>query len=82
MTLSILYAYFSKLMILHQAKDKTPKGLSALLGVNPYFVRDYQQGATRYNMKKLARIIGYLRDCDRRRQRYRRLPTLFLNLNI
>lgn len=66
MTLSILYAYFSKLMILHQAKDKTPRGLSSLLGVNPYFIKDYQQGATRYNMKKLARIIGYLRDCDRR----------------
>ncbi len=66
MTLSILYAYFSKLMIVHQAKDKTPRGLSSLLGVNQYFVKDYQAGAARYNMKKLARIIGYLRDCDRR----------------
>lgn len=66
MTMSILYAFFSKLMIVHQAKDKTPRGLSGLLGVNPYFVKDYQQGAARYDMKKLARIIGYLRECDRR----------------
>ena len=66
LTLGILYTYFTKLMIVHQAKDKTPKGLSALLGVNPYFVKDYQNGAARYNMKKLARVIAYLRECDRR----------------
>lgn len=66
MTLSILYSFFSKLMIVHQARDKTPRGLSKLLGVNPYFVRDYQQGAARYDMKKLARVIAYLRECDRR----------------
>lgn len=65
-TLSLMYAFFSKLMIVHQAKDKSPKGLASLLKVNPYFVKDYQTGATHYDLKKLARIIGYLRECDRK----------------
>lgn len=65
-TLSLLYGFFSKLMIVHQAKDKTPKGLASLLKVNPYFVKDYQTGATHYDLKKLARIMGYLRECDKR----------------
>ena len=65
-TLSLLYGFFSKLMITHQAQDKTPKGLASALKVNPYFVKDYQTGAVNYDLKKLARIIGYLRECDKR----------------
>lgn len=63
-TISLLFGFFSKLMMLHQAEDKSPKGLASLLRVNPYFVKDYQQGALSYDLKKLARIIHYLRECD------------------
>lgn len=63
-TIGILYGFFSKLMILHQAKDKTPRALAGLLGVNPYFIKDYQTGAVNYDLKKLARIIKYLRETD------------------
>ena len=63
-TVSLLYGFFSKLMMVHQAKDKTPKGLGSLLKVNPYFIQDYQQAALNYDLKKLARIIQYLRECD------------------
>lgn len=65
-TISLLYSYFSKLMLVHQAKDQSPKGLASLLRVSPYFVKDYQTGAQNYNLKKLARIISYLRECDLR----------------
>ena len=65
-TISLLYGFFSKLMIVHQAKDKSPRGLASLLKVNAYFVKDYQTGAVNYDLKKLARIMGYLRECDRR----------------
>ncbi len=63
-TIALLYGFFSKLMIIHQAKDKTPQGLAKLIGVNPYFIKDYQEGAVNYDLKKLARIISYLRECD------------------
>ncbi|MEQ9262707.1 MAG: DNA polymerase III subunit delta [Owenweeksia sp.] len=65
-TVSLLYGYFSKLMLIHQARDKSPRGLASLLKVNPYFIGDYQKGATQYDLKKLARIISYLRECDMR----------------
>ncbi len=65
-TISLLYNYFSKLMLLHQARDKSPGGLTSLLRVNPYFVKDYQKGALHYDLKKLARIMSYLRECDTR----------------
>lgn len=63
-TVSLLYGFFSKLMMVHQSKDKSPKGLASLLRVNPYFVQDYQQAALNYDLRKLARIIRYLRECD------------------
>jgi DNA polymerase-3 subunit delta len=63
-TISLLFGYFSKLMIIHQASDKSPRGLASLLRLNPYFVKDYQLGATQYDLKKLARVMGYLRECD------------------
>ncbi|MGB0176673.1 MAG: DNA polymerase III subunit delta [Owenweeksia sp.] len=63
-TVSLLFGYFSKLMLIHQARDKSPRALASLLKVNPYFIGDYQKGATQYDLKKLAKIIGYLRECD------------------
>lgn len=63
-TVSLLFGFFSKLMMVHQAKDKSPKGIASLLRINPFFVQDYQQGALNYDLKKLARIIHYLRECD------------------
>ncbi len=65
-TIGQLYGYFTKLMIMHQAKDKTPGALASLLKVPPFFIRDYQHAGKHYDLKKLARIIGYLRECDRR----------------
>lgn len=65
-TIALLYGFFTKLMIMHQATDKTPRGLASLLKMNPYFIKDYQRAATHYDLKKLARIIGYLRECDKR----------------
>ena len=65
-TVSLLYSFFSKLMIVHQAKDKSPRSLASLLRVNPYFVNDYLQAIRHYDLKKLARIVGYLRECDMR----------------
>ncbi|MDZ7847647.1 MAG: DNA polymerase III subunit delta [Owenweeksia sp.] len=65
-TVSTLFGFFSKLMIMHQAKDKSPRALASLLGVNPFFIKDFQTAAKHYNLKKLGRIISYIRECDTR----------------
>ena len=43
-----LYGYFTKILKLHFAADKSQGALASVLGVNPYFVKDYQLAARNY----------------------------------
>lgn len=64
--LSGLYRFFSKLLLFHYIKDKKDNEIAASLGVNPFFLKDYKSAARHFPVKKLARIISYLRECDNR----------------
>ena len=57
-----LYAYFIKVMVYHQLDDKSKA--ASVLGVSPYFVKNYQVATSNYSLPKLASIIGYLKDAD------------------
>jgi DNA polymerase-3 subunit delta len=63
-TLSILHAYFLKLMLYHQLKDKSRNSVASALGINPFFVQDYQSAAQQYPMDQLIRIMGIFREYD------------------
>lgn len=63
-TIALLYGFFTKLLIYHQLKDKSRNNVAVALSVGPFFVKDYQVAARNYNHKKLAAIIGYLREYD------------------
>lgn len=63
-TISMIFSYFTKIMLVHTAKDKSPQGLASALRVNPYFVKDYSAAAKRYSIGKCVRIIGYIREAD------------------
>lgn len=63
-TITILYGYFSKLLVYHQLKDKSRNNVAAALSVNPFFVKDYQVAARNYNIGKLTSIISLLREYD------------------
>ncbi|MEZ4873912.1 MAG: DNA polymerase III subunit delta [Flavobacteriaceae bacterium] len=62
MTIALLYTFFSKLLKYHSLTDKSlaPK----LLGVSPYFIKDYQEAARHYPMKKVSAIVGSIREID------------------
>lgn len=62
MTVALLYSFFSKLLKYHALTDKTQA--SKALGVNPYFIKDYQLAARNYPMKKVSAIIGHIREVD------------------
>ena len=64
MILPNLYNYFVKVMLYHQEPDKS--NAASLLGVNPYFLKDYERAAANYPLQKLARCIEYLHDADRK----------------
>lgn len=60
----VLYPYFNKVLTYQQLNDKTPKNAASVLGLNPYFMKDYEEAAKRYNFDKLCQIISLLREYD------------------
>ncbi|MCG3167671.1 MAG: putative protein YqeN [Bacteroidia bacterium] len=60
-----LYSYFTKLMKYHFLKASVPGGqLAAELGVNPYFLKEYETAGRNYPERKVRQIIGWLREMD------------------
>lgn len=64
--LAPLFTFFSNLLMYHYLPDKSQANVAKELGINPYFVRDYQTAAQRYSAGKTFLIIGYLRTFDAR----------------
>jgi DNA polymerase-3 subunit delta len=64
LVLGNLNNFFCKVLLYHYARDKSPGKLAGELGVNPYFVKDYEQAARSYNYIKTMQIISYLREYD------------------
>lgn len=61
-----LYSFLLKIMIYHQLPDKSQFAAASALGVNPYFVKDYETASRNYTLQKLAACIGYLYEADKR----------------
>ena len=61
-----LFTFFSNLLMYHYLPDKSQAAVARELGINPYFVRDYQAAAKRYPAGKAFLIMGYLRETDAR----------------
>ena len=61
-----IYTFFSNLLMYHYMPDKSKANVAKELGINPYFVRDYEAAARRYPAGKVFLIMGYLRETDAR----------------
>ena len=61
-----LFTFFSNLLMYHSLPDKSQAAVARELGINPYFVKDYQAAAKRYPAGKAFLIMGYLREIDAR----------------
>lgn len=73
--ITILYGFFSKLLIYHQLADKSKNQVVSAIGVNPFFVGDYEKAARNYNLLKLKMIIGYLREYDMKSKGFENVST-------
>ncbi len=62
--ISILYLFFSKLLILHSTPDKSENNLSSVLKTNRYFVKDYLIASRNYPVNKVTSVIHDLRHAD------------------
>jgi DNA polymerase-3 subunit delta len=66
LTIASLFTYFSKLLTFHYLTDKSKNNVAATLKVNPFFVKEYENSATKYNVAKTVQIIALLRVYDMR----------------
>jgi len=59
-----LYAYFTKILKYHYLPDKSQQAAAKVLGVHPFFVKDYEVAARNYAPLKLFYVVGYLKEYD------------------
>lgn len=63
-TVSLVSGFFVKLLKYHGLKDKDPRAAAPVLGVNPFFMKDYEVAIKNYPMKKVSSIVSSLREID------------------
>ena len=65
MTLSLLFGFFSNLMLAYYAPEKSEQGIAAFLGLkSPWQSREYLNAMRMYNGIKTMQIIGEIRYTD------------------
>lgn len=64
LTLGLVYSYFSKLLLYHGLKDKSPNNAIKMLKVSQYALKDYEIGRKNYPMRKVSQIISVLKEVD------------------
>jgi DNA polymerase III subunit delta len=71
-TLSIasLFGFFSKLLTFHYLTDKSKNNVASVLKINPFFVKEYENSASKYNVAKTVQIISFLRTYDMKSKGY------------
>lgn len=63
--LGSLSKYFAKLIKYHGMKNRTDKSsLAKVLGINPYFVREYQSAAMNFSATSLLNAVDILHEID------------------
>jgi DNA polymerase III subunit delta len=70
LTIASLFGFFSKLLTYHYLTDKSKNNVAAVLKVNPFFVRDYEIAAQKFNIARVVAIISLLRNYDVRSKGY------------
>ncbi|MEP7264589.1 MAG: DNA polymerase III subunit delta [Bacteroidota bacterium] len=63
-TIGTLYSFFTKVLLYHSLTDRSKGAAAAALGVNPFFIGDYDIAARNFNLSKSVGIISLLREYD------------------
>ena len=65
LTVSMLFSFFTSVLLLQTAKDRSPGGLMAATGTKSTFrLGKFEQAARKYSKLACVNIISYLRECD------------------
>jgi len=69
-SIASLFGFFSKLLTFHYLTDKSKNNVASVLKINPYFVKEYENSASKYNVAKTVQIISLLRTYDMKSKGY------------
>ncbi len=64
MLLGTLFSFFSKVYLYHGNKHKSDKEIAGVLKVNPFFIKDYRQAGTNFDIKHTERVFTLLHEYD------------------
>lgn len=65
MTISMLFSFFSKLLLFRACKDRTQEGLMAAVGAKSYYrVKKFAEASKYYSTAACVNIISWIRECD------------------
>lgn len=64
LTVGQTFGFFIQLLKYHGLKDRNPKNVASALGINPFFVKEYDVAIKNYPMRKVSQIVATLRDID------------------
>ena len=62
LTISGFYTFFRRVLLYHGLSDKSKA--AGLLGVNPYFIRDYEQACQKFSLKQASKAIALTLEAD------------------
>lgn len=64
LTISTLFGFFQKLLVLHYLPDKSQGSVASTLKISPFFAKDYMAAAKLYSARKVVQNIALLREYD------------------
>ena len=62
--ITVLFGYFSKLIILAENIHKNDKELATLAKINPFFLREYKKSLKNYSKSQLYNVMDILKEYD------------------
>lgn len=60
-----LFGYYVKLLMIHSSADKSEANLAKVVGVHPFFVKEYINAARLYDVNKCVSNISHIREADK-----------------
>lgn len=64
MIIGNLFNFYSNIILYHTLRGLSPQEIATTLGINPFFIKDYDIAARFYPLKYATRVISILREFD------------------
>lgn len=64
MIIGNLFNFYSNIILYHTLRGQSPQEIASTLGINPYFIKDYDAAVRFYPLKHATRVISILREFD------------------